>query len=407
MGGAVTRRRAHALAGWGPGSGSGLLEVAHVLWRLSRSGGVQTGVRHLVAGLDPTCVHLTVVSARPSLAEDGLAELPVTVEALGHAGSALRPWDRARLVIGVSRALRRHRPDVVQFHSGTLWLGLLAPLVNRRPGYLVEVHDAPGSGRHGRFTDRFEGVMCRLLRATLVCHSRSVAAGIAQRWHLGGDRVHVVSLAVDLGRFRPVDDAAERAAGRARLGLRADAVVFVAVGRLVASKRLDRAVEAVAAVVAAGGTDGVEVQLLVVGDGPERERLTTLAATRGVADRVVFAGALDAEALAVAVGVGDVAVSTSDYEGFGLTSAEAMAAGLPVVAMTVGGVPDVVVDGETGVLVPLGDAAALARAFSWLAGDAAARAALGAAGHVRAVEHFSPAALAEAFMALYAQVARR
>jgi glycosyltransferase involved in cell wall biosynthesis len=385
----------------------GSLEVAHVLWRLSRSGGVQTVVRRLVDGLDPARVHLTVVSARPSLAEDGLADLPITVDALGHAGSVLRPWDRARLVIGVSRALRKRRPDVVQFHSGTLWLGLLAPIVNRRPGYLVEVHDAPGSGRHSRLTDRFEGVMCRLLRATLVCHSRSVALGIERHWHLRGDRVCVVPLAVDLERFRRVDDAEVRAAGRARLGLHDDAVVFVAVGRLVPSKRVDRAIEAVAALTAAGGNEGAEVQLLVVGDGPERESLMALAATRGMADRVVFTGALDADALAVAVGIGDVAVSTSDYEGFGLTSAEAMAAGLPVVATAVGGVPDVVVDGETGVLVPVDDAVALAGALSRLASDTAARAAFGAAGQARAAAHFSTAAFVEAFGTLYAQVARR
>ena len=90
-------------------------------------------------------------------------------------------------------------------------------------------------------------------------------------------------------------------------------------------------------------------------------------------------------------------------EAFGIAIAEAMAAGLPVVATCVGGIPDVVADGETGWLVASGDARALADRLEELIQDGAARARMGAAGRERALELFSPQELARRYAAVFRQ----
>ena len=125
--------------------------------------------------------------------------------------------------------------------------------------------------------------------------------------------------------------------------------------------------------------------LLVVGDGPERPHLERRAAALGMADRVTFAGnrADVPDMLASA----DVFVLPSLTEALPTVVAEAMAAGLPVIANPVGGTPEMV-DDHTGLLVPPGDPAALARAISAVLGDPRRAGAMGRAGARAAAERF-------------------
>jgi glycosyltransferase involved in cell wall biosynthesis len=119
---------------------------------------------------------------------------------------------------------------------------------------------------------------------------------------------------------------------------------------------------------------------------------------------VTFLGRLPVEELARLYCEHEVLVSPSLYEGFGLPAAEAMACGTPVVATTAGAFPETIVDGETGVLVRPGDAAALADAIQMLLGDGERRRAMGAAGVRRMEREFSWRACAEKTASLYAEV---
>ena len=161
--------------------------------------------------------------------------------------------------------------------------------------------------------------------------------------------------------------------------------LVVAVSRLVPQKGLDVAVDAMA---------GIDATLVVLGEGPERARLETLAHTRGV--RVLLPGRVGD--VAAVLRRADVLVHPARWEGFGLAILEAMLCGLPVVATRVSSIPEIVADGETGVLVPPDDPSALAGALVRVLGEPGE---LGAHGLARARAEFSVARMAERTLTTY------
>jgi glycosyltransferase involved in cell wall biosynthesis len=153
-----------------------------------------------------------------------------------------------------------------------------------------------------------------------------------------------------------------------------------------------------------------ELRVVLVGEdleagGAFRTGLEREAGELGVGDRVHFTGyRADAQELLDDL---DVFVLPSWIEGLPLTVLEAMARGKPVVATPVGGTPELVVDGETGLLVPPRDAGALADALRSLAADPERAQALGAAGRARVAERFSSAAMTGRVLAVYDEVVSR
>jgi phosphatidylinositol alpha-1,6-mannosyltransferase len=185
---------------------------------------------------------------------------------------------------------------------------------------------------------------------------------------------------VDAAAFRP--DPAARAAVRRRYRL-GEAPVVTCVSRLVARKGQDQLVRALARVRAqVPGT-----RLLLVGDGPDLERLRRLAVRHGVAEHVVFTGAVPAAELPAHHAAGDVFALPCrtrggglDVEGLGIVLLEAAASGLPVVAGNSGGAPETVQEGRTGHVVDGRDATGLAETLVGLLADRERAAAMGGAG---------------------------
>jgi glycosyltransferase involved in cell wall biosynthesis len=162
-----------------------------------------------------------------------------------------------------------------------------------------------------------------------------------------------------------------------------DSITLGTAGRLTPVKGIEFLLEAVSLL----SRDGTSIRLDIVGEGAELPRLTRLSEELGLSEAVRFCGWMeDFTALA---DKWDVYVQPSLGEGFGMSILEAMAAGLPVVASMVGGIPEIVVDGATGILVPPANAEALAESISALAGDPAQRATMGDNGRARAQEDFS------------------
>lgn len=172
-------------------------------------------------------------------------------------------------------------------------------------------------------------------------------------------------------------------------------LTLITVGRLAAVKNQGLMLQALAEL----RRSGIVARLVLVGDGPERDALARQAAELGLAGDVVFAGfRKDVEQL---LADADVFLLSSRYEGISIALLEAMRAGLPVVATAVGGVPETVEDGQTGLLTPNEDAPAFAAAVRQLALDAPLRRRLGAGGYARLRQHFSLENTARRYAELY------
>src|SRR5207253_5213547 len=184
-------------------------------------------------------------------------------------------------------------------------------------------------------------------------------------------------------------------------------VLFV--GRLVERKGVAHLIEAIARL---GGGEAAP-RLEIVGDGPERPGLEALARRLGVAQRVVFRGKIPPDELQATYARAAVCVLPSvldtrgDTEGLGVVLLEAMNHGTPVIASRVGGIPDIVEDGVSGLLVPPGDAVALAAAVRRLRDDPDLARRLGEGGRRRLREQFNWPAIVRRWLDLYAGLVTR
>lgn len=179
-----------------------------------------------------------------------------------------------------------------------------------------------------------------------------------------------------------VEAEGERRSLAAELGVPEGSRVVLSVARLHPEKGLDRLIDAAPTVAAARE----DVVFLVVGEGPLRGELAALAASRGVADRFLFAGSLPRERLPLIYGFADVFVALSNRTNMGNPLDEAMTSGLPVVALNTGRTGDVVKDGATGVLLEMEDLPKLGSVLLDLLGDDERRTSLGAAARTNADE---------------------
>jgi glycosyltransferase involved in cell wall biosynthesis len=212
-----------------------------------------------------------------------------------------------------------------------------------------------------------------LARADRVTATGMRLAEATLRYMPADTDVAVVPYGVDLDRFRPQER-----------GPREELVVG-SVGRLAPEKGLNYLLEAMVVV----AREQPNVRLLLAGDGPDRSSLEQLARRLGLADRVEFTGEVAHEQVPQTLARVDVFAMPSTWEGFGVAALEAAAMELPVVASDIHGIPDVVEDGVTGILVPPKDVASLSGAILRLLRDADERRRLGRAGREMVAARYS------------------
>jgi glycosyltransferase involved in cell wall biosynthesis len=172
---------------------------------------------------------------------------------------------------------------------------------------------------------------------------------------------------------------------------------LLSVGQLLPRKGHAVLIEALAELAA----EGVEIEATIVGGGPERERLEQMAGEMGIGERVRFTGALGQDELPALYEAANIFCLASFAEGVPVVLMEAMAHGVPVVATRIAGIPELVADGETGLVVAPGRAADLAAAIRRLAGDRELAARLGGAGREKVIAEFDQAESAAELKALY------
>ncbi len=282
--------------------------------------------------------------------------------------------------------LRQEHFDVV--HAHTRIAQVLAGMISR-------VHGIPAvTTCHGFFKPN-------LGRKIWPCWGgKVIAVSPAVREHLIGvhgvpkQRIVCIPNGIDKARF-VLSDGPTQDALREKLGIPPNARVVGTVARLSPVKGLEYLIEAMELSIA----QHPSLHCLIVGDGPDKEKLRELAACLGLERRVFFAGAvLD---VAPYLGLMDIFVLPSVMEGLGLSILEAFAAGKPVVASRVGGIPDVVQDGHNGLLVPPENARDLATAVERLLDDRPLAKELAQAGQRTLEQSFSLAGMAEEIQRVY------
>lgn len=291
--------------------------------------------------------------------------------------------------------LREERADLVHCHLPLA--GVVGRLAGRMAGVPVVYTEHNLQPRYHPATRRANAWTWRLQRA-VVAVSQEVADSIAE--HVGhAVPVRVVKNGIDVAGYAARPET--RAATRQRLGIPPDAPVVGTVAVFRRQKRLDQWLEAAAQLVQGRGP-AADAHFLLVGDGPLRAEVEAQVAALGLGGRVHLPGLQeDVRPFFAAM---DLFLSSSEFEGLPLALLEAMAAGLPPVVTAVGGVPEVVQPGQSGVLAPFGDPALLAREAARLIVDAPERGRLGAGATARVREAFGVERMAAELAALYEEV---
>jgi len=369
----------------GPNRGRALGEcpprIAFVITGLAE-GGAETQVLSLAKHFRTQGWRVAVVSLLPLM---GLAReldpLGIEVVSLGMRN----PWSAWIAWFRLVRFLRRFRPTVV--HAHMFHANLLARLA--RPflpvGVLICTAHSPYEAPRGTLTPRERTWREWAYRLTdPFCHltTQVSQAGVERYVRVGAvprGKIRAVPNGVDTGRFRP--DAAARKRFREQMGWE-NAFVWLSVGRFDPAKDHRTMIEAFAQL------EEKSAVLGLVGDGPLRKEIEECVQSLGIAGRVEFLGVRkDVQGLMTSA---DAYVLSSRWEGMPMTLLEAQACALPVVATGVGGVVEVVRDGETGFLVPAGNPTALAAAMRKLMSlSPEERQAMGMAGRLWVVCNFS------------------
>lgn len=354
---------------------AGRREVWHLLVGLTR-GGAETLLVHVLPYLREHGQEPRVLALKGwGPVGDDLEAAGIQVTALGGRGKR-----DPRPVWRLLRSLREHPP--YRLHAHLTRAVLAAGWAGRGTGVPLVTHFHSLAGRRPRWQDRLEGAVARRASAR-VAVSAAVAADRAHLFNMPDSRFQVIPNGIRTQALAEIHDLKEDAGGEVVAGF---------LGRLqIEDKGLDLLLLALARL-----GEAAKIRLEIAGGPPEKaESLRVRAADLGLADRVRFLGEVADAATALARW--DLLVLPSRREGFGLVLVEAMAAGRPVVASRAGGIPEVVEDGVTGLLVPTEDVQALAEALHRMAASPGERARMGRQARHVAGGRFSAAGTAAAW----------
>ncbi len=380
------------------------IKILRVIARLNM-GGPALHVAYLTEGLTKRGYDTTLVAGSLARGEDSMAFVAdargVEVVRIDELGREISPLRDLMATIRLARLIRKERPQILHTHTakaGTVGRVAARLAGSRKPP--IVVHTFHGHVLRGYFGP-VRTLLFRLLERWLAAGTTALIAvspqvrddlvslGVAPR-----ERFVVIRLGIELDeRVAPEENG--RGESRRYLGIPGDRFAVGWIGRMTAVKRTDDVLIAFKSL----RDSGVDAVLCMVGDGPDRIPLEQRAHELGVARDTVFLGYQ--EDVAPFYAAFDVLVLPSGNEGTPVTVIEALAAERPVVATRVGGVPDVVRDGEDGFLVEAGATEDLADRLGRLARDPALRARMGKKGRERVLPRYAVKRLVDDVDELY------
>jgi phosphatidylinositol alpha-1,6-mannosyltransferase len=373
--------------------------VADLAQALVRGGGIEVKVitphhagaahREVVGGVEIERFQYAIDAQKQCLAVGG--GIPDNLRTYPRA-----KWQIPGFIASMTRAVHRNLgwADLIHAHwVETAFLAMGANLLHRRP-LIVTVHSLnPKPNRLHAFT---------LRRADRVLFNSAYTMAQSQRLAYRC-RGRVSYQGFDGAAFGVLT---RTGAMRKRLAVPTDATLVAAVGRLIEVKGLHVLAEAADRILAARPN----VHIAIAGYGPIQRQIEQVIARSSAKDRVHLAGTLDRGEVAQLLAESDLFVnpgvvdSRGRAEGLGITTLEAMASGLAVVGSRVGGIPETMVDGVTGFLVPPGDVGGLAEAVGRLLDDEMMRRRMGEAGRAMVRQRFAWPELAEQVVSVYREV---
>jgi len=370
------------------------LRVLHVL-PFFAYGGTELVVQRLIACLDAPDFEHRVCAMR------GFdSDLVRAAHLEGRIVQAGKPSEGFQFpMLSLIRTMREIRPHIVHTRN---WGALEAILAARIAGVPITVHS-----EHGYDLKILDGVPLRQrlvrrglysLTDALFTVSNELREFHARQAGISPVRIQVLYNGVDTEQFKPRSEL--RVAILAELGIPRQCIVVGSVGRMVAIKDYPFTLRIIAGLIG----KGLDIHLLLVGTGPEVSTLQELVrASAGLSGRVHFCGF--SNRISQLLNGMDIFVQASRAEGMSNTLLEAMASGLPLVAARIGGNPEVISEGETGLLFALDDEAAMSGCIERLANSPELRRRMSEAGRDRALKRFSVEQMLHGYRKLYQDLA--
>jgi glycosyltransferase involved in cell wall biosynthesis len=381
------------------------VRILRVIARLNM-GGPALHVSYLTRGLDQRGYSTTLVAGELARGEDSMSfiadELGIDVIDVPELRREISPVSDPAAIRRLVREIQRVRPHILHTHTAKAGaVGRTAALLagDARPPVIVHTY-------HGHvLRGYFDPIRTRFFRETeraLARHTtRLIAVGPEVRDDLvalgvaPAEQFVVIRLGIDLEQRVSGD---RRAEFRRLFGVPEERFVVGWIGRMTTIKRVPDVLLSFRALL----DRGVDAALCLVGDGPDRAAVERQAAELGIARHILSVGYQ--EDVAPYYSFFDALVLPSANEGTPVVAIEALAAGRPVVATRVGGLPDVVSEGEDGFLVEVGDVDGVAAALERLARDPALRARMGAAGPPRVIPRYRVERLVDDVDELYREL---
>ena len=374
------------------------MRVVHII-KVTRISGAERHLLLLLAGLRERGVdaHLVILVERDQPMDDMLAEarnrgIPIARLVIR------RDYDIA-LLWRLRARLRDQKPDLV--HTHLIHADLYGYFAARAAG-IPRVISSRHNDDQFRYRPRWRRIHRRLWRwyAGGIAISESIRQFAIEVEGAPAEKIAVVHYGIDFAWLGDDEIESARRRLRSELGLEGDALLLGMVCRLVEQKGIPYALEAMRRL----RTQYPRAHLVIAGDGEKADELRRLASALGIADRTHWLGwRSDAADLMSAF---DLLLVPSLWEGFGLVLLEAMARRVPVIASRVGAIPEVIIHGESGILVEPRDVAAQAGAMARLLDDRALRKYMGLLGAARLEERFSVKRMVEGTIAVYEQVVK-
>lgn len=361
-------------------------------------GGAQTHLYDLISKLDRTHFQITVACSPSGPLLDTLTQLAIPVITIPSLKREIDISEDLKTLFTLFRICRRHKFDIMHAHSSKAgFLGRIAAYFARVPVIIFSVHGfafnpeiSPPRKKIYKLLEYLAGKVSR----KVICVSRADLDQSINEGILSARRVLQIANGVDVGKFKHKHSEQLRK----ELGIPLGALVIGMVARLIPEKGQAIAIEAFSKI----AHDYPKSYLLLIGDGPARQDYEQLARSLGLAERVLITGyRTDIPEILAAL---DVFVFTSQFEAMPYAVLEAMASKKPVVASAVGGITEVITDGESGYLTKPDDSSVVAEKLRILLGNPELRTRMGEKAHDRIVTHFNLEQTVQQTVSVYQQM---